>query len=146
MTESNPIIIGMNNPQGSEPLWPDPPGCTGWHLWQMCQCTVDDYLAGFERRNLLTSRIWLPEEAQARAPEIWQQCEGRRVILLGREVERCLGLERYRWILPQWDKTGREWRVVYHPSGRNRAYNDPVKRLMVSALLRDWLHNYGGVR
>lgn len=103
----------------------------------------EEYIRGFERRNLLGTRKWNLALARRVAPEVWDSLEGRRVLVLGSAVRTALGLPPTRWILPHRDETGREWRLVPHPSGRNRLYNDPTMGLRVSMLLRDWMENYG---
>lgn len=146
MPDGRPVLLGQCNPLSDSPLmalWTDPPGCTGWRLWQMVGGTQEAYIRGFDRRNMVSGRMFNFAAAKAAAPKIWRSLEGRRVILLGTGVRMALRLDATRWLLPHRDDTGREWRVVPHPSGSNRLYNDPTMGLRVSMLLRDWLENYG---
>lgn len=146
MADTRPVLLGMHNPLSDHPklaLWPEPRGCTGWRIWQMVGCSKIEYIRGFDRRNLLDSEGWMTAAARSRAQDIWPTLEGRRVVLLGREVASCIGLPAGDWLLPEIDVTGREWRVVPHPSGRNRLYNDPTMGVRVSMLLRDLWERYG---
>lgn len=137
-----PVLVGMNNPQGNAPLWPDPPGCTGHRIWRMLcdgmghEVSRKDYLRAFRRYNLVDGKTWNRVRGRARAADMFSYLTGDRVVLLGTEVRAAFAFPRVepcRW------QTGHpfEWCAVHHPSGRCRWYNDPGHRMMVSRVLAD---------
>lgn len=133
-----PVIIGMNNPQGSKPLWPDPPGCAGWRLWQLSGMERKEWLRAFRRVNILDTPHWDREAARVSGPEIWSSYGGRRIILLGHGAREAVGLPPVPWIVLQVDeRTGTTWRFLPHPSGRCQLYNDPVMREAVRMVLQE---------
>lgn len=138
-----PVIIGMNNPLSDDPraaLWPDPPGCTGWRLWQMLHertgASQRDYLRAFERRNLLVGKHWDPVAARAASEGLWEALEGRTVLLLGQDVRRVLWLPREPELLWR-SEAGVTWCSVPHPSGLNRWYNDQAHAAAVGLRLEE---------
>ena len=143
MTEQ-PVIIGMNNPLSVRPehaLFPDPPGCTGWRIWQLLVkkvpwATEDLYLEAFDRRNACDRRVWDKGRASELLAEALPRLEGRTVILLGLEVQRAAGLPRLPNVIPIRER-GIVFRCLPHPSGRCRWYNDPVNREMASLVLEE---------
>jgi hypothetical protein len=151
----SPVILGMNNPLSMDPryaLWPDPPGCSGWRLWKMLEertgASQEDYVAGFERRNVLTG-LWSASAARGVlfgergetvlpiAGSLVDQLRGRTVVLLGEAPRRVLGL-RPDLVVPQ-VLYGVTWRCVPHPSGLCRWYNDRTNRETVGMLLENLL-------
>jgi hypothetical protein len=139
-----PIILGMNNPLGPDPhyaLWPDPPGCAGWRLWKMLSDVSGagkrQYISAFDRRNILSSQTWAGREAREAGGRVWAEvAPGQLVVVLGRQVEWALGLERGPLIHPR-EVRDVTVRLVPHPSGRNLFYNEPANRLMVGTLLEE---------
>jgi hypothetical protein len=135
------VLLGMNNPVSSAPqhaLYPHPPGCTGWNLWNMLQERVPglaktQYLRAFDRRNLVDGKKWNRAQARERGEQLKSQLVGREIVTLGEDVRRVLGLES-RLIEPQ-TMYGATWRCIPHPSGRNLWYNDPQNRMLVAVLL-----------
>lgn len=145
-----PLLIGMNNPQGSHPLWPDPPGCTGHRIWEMIHeitgCEKRQYLRVFERDNLVDERAWCAVAGRARREAFLTRMQGRTTVLLGVAVPSCLGLYRPPW--GSWAATPRRdlfadsdfleksrYCIIPHPSGLNRFYNDPNDRTQIATLL-----------
>ncbi len=119
-------------------LWPEPRGSIGWRLWQMTGCTQEQYIRGFDRRNITNDgsrKYKIVEEA-------WAATKGRRIIIVGRVACEWLRLPIRHWILPSTDLYGREWRMI--PETR-KEYEEPVFRLCVSLLLKDWWINYSGL-
>lgn len=98
-----PVLLGMCNPHSDDPamaLWPKPEGATGHRILQMMReaassVTVAEYLAGFDRRNLLPTKRWDKEAAHRTGPKVREQLEGRTVVVFGREVWNALGLVGY---------------------------------------------------
>lgn len=139
----------MNNPQGNEPLFPDPPGCSGWRLWQMLRdasfrgdggsITSQEYLAAFDRINLCPTSRWDRAAAKRMAPTVLELMRGRGTLLLGRTVTQCLGFGSPPWMfanaLTVNDKTDGFWISVPHPSGMTREYNAVEFRRKVGGIL-----------
>ena len=149
--DTRPLLLGLNNPLSDSPkmaLWPEPTNCTGWRIWRMVGCSKEDYIRGFDRRNLLDATHY-SRQAVRHYREIWEKLAGRRVLVLGVQV---LGELLYAgvvsrrppWILPQKGDGPLEWRLIPHPSGLCREYNDPSMSIRVSLLLQDWWHNHSG--
>lgn len=144
MTDTRPILLGTHNPLSDSPLmalWPDPEESTGWWIWQMLGCSQEEYIRGWDRRNLLNSVEWDGGEAQRVGLDVWERTEGRRVIILGLKVYFHLLLpDNVEFIFPNFDDTGREWRIV--PDFTKKVYYDPTLRLRVALLLKDWHDNW----
>jgi hypothetical protein len=137
-----PVLLGMNNPVSSDPahaLYPHPPGCTGWRLWDMLNDRMDvsktQYLRAFDRRNLVDGKTWHPGEAARRAASLIEELRGREIVVLGAAPRRILGLPELLVHPIQW--RGSTWRQLPHPSGRNLWYNDPTCRVLASCLLAE---------
>src|SRR5687768_7687943 len=80
--DTRPLLIGMNNPQGNQPLWPAPVGCSGHRLAAMLRSRVPsvtdrDYLGAFDRANLVNDRVWDANLARQRARELGPRLMGR---------------------------------------------------------------------
>jgi hypothetical protein len=143
--DMRPVLIGMNNPISSEPkhaLFPAPEGCTGHRLYEMLRSRVPDatrgqYLAKFDRRNLVSSRMYDKHMARSAATVIEQEFfgSGRTIVLLGADVAAAFQIPRL--LLHPQVIGGSTWRQVPHPSGRNLWYNDEQNKLLVSMLLED---------
>lgn len=137
-----PLLLGMNNPISDDPefdLYPYPEGSAGWRLWKMLPGGVSrrEYLAMFDRRNLLRARKWDQVKAREAACALRPELKGRLVVILGSQVRAALGLPLSeplvfrRAVTPvQYD-----WVPVPHPSGRNLWYNAPGNREQVGAML-----------
>lgn len=144
-----PYLLGLNNPQSLEErhvLYPHDENSAGYRLWDMVRSTrpitKEDWLALTQRHNLLRCTTLPPgwrglaaQRAGALAPLI----RGRVVVLLGNDVAAAVGHAAPPFV---WDGS---WITIPHPSGRNRAYNDPVTRLAVSVLMWDILVHCGKV-
>jgi hypothetical protein len=139
--DARPVLLGMNNPLSSDPahaLYPHPPGCTGWRLWEMLNERVPlsktQYLRTFDRRNLVDKPKWSKQEARDRGRWLREfDLRGREVVVLGNEPRDALLLPP-KLIEPQLIE-GITWRQIPHPSGRNLWYNDPHNRMLVAVLL-----------
>lgn len=133
-------IIGMNSPYGPSPehaLWPDPPGCAGWHLWKMTQArtgaTQSDYLRAFHRYNLVSGPVWSMILARRRWEAISADLADNfdTLVLLGAAVRRATGS-----VIPEILIT-RPLVCLPHPSGLNRWYNSDVNRRMVEVVMEE---------
>lgn len=112
-------------------LYPTPIGTVGYDLCKMAECTPDEYVDCFE--------FCYTQGKSVR--RIWEMLEGRHIIVIGNGVLYKPKFKEY--ILPQVDHTGREWRVIPNLSNSIRSeYNNPMMKLAVSMLLRDWLENH----
>lgn len=139
-----PVLLGMNNPVSARPehaLYPYPPGCTGARLLKLLRRRVPDvsrqeYLAAFDRRNLLSKLFWSRDEARAAAESFrTEDLRGRTVLVLGEQVRDLLGLEA-QLVYPV-ERDGVIWRQLPHPSGRNHWYNDDVCAELAAMLLEE---------
>lgn len=142
------VLLGMNNPLSSRPehaLFPYPPGCTGYRLLKLLQRRLPDvgrreYLAAFDRRNLLSRVVWSRDDARVAARKFATNLEehrGRTIVTLGHEVRSLMGLPD-RLIEPIVDRlSGVTWRQLPHPSGRNHWYNDETNADLAALLLEE---------
>jgi hypothetical protein len=129
--DARPVLVGMNNPYGSDPryaLYPSPRNSAGWRLHALLKthCVVSraEYVRAFDRRNLLEQPWWDAGRAAELATEMEKRLRGHVVVLLGDQVRRAFRLPK-QLILPI-KREGVEYRQLPHPSGRNLFYNDPV--------------------
>lgn len=133
-----PLLIGMNNPQGNEPLWPEPRGCTGHYIWKMINSLEPllkkDYTNVFDRHNLVADRTWNAAVAYAARDATWELMRGRQAVLLGKFVPAALGITRPPAGVWVGQAPGR-FTCIPHPSGRNLWYNDPNNKKLVAELL-----------
>lgn len=152
-----PLIVGMNNPQGNEPLWPDPPGCSGHRLLGMLQrsyrerggdVTATEFTEAFDRVNLCRGTVWDIRAARAAADGVLEQMQGRQTLLLGRAVTNCLGYGQPSWMV--WraftiaGRTDGTWMALPHPSGMTRCYNNSVFRGQTGDILLElYLNSIG---
>lgn len=137
-----PILLGLHNPLSADPdraLWPDPPGCSGWRLWQMSGLDREVWLAAYRRMNLMDGREWDKDAAEAKFPEVLEAIRAAPVtVVLGHQVRKFLELPQAEWILPQYEEfRGFWWRFLPHPSGRTQTYNDPIFRAATRLLLQE---------
>ncbi len=150
--DPRPLLVGMNNPLSRSPddaLVPWPAGCTGHRLYSMlhaaCGATEEEYLTAFERTNLLVGVGWSDHQARCAAEKLAASgvLSGRKVVALGRGVQKALGLP---WLLPMQTAhvmasiagtTSTKFILMPHPSGANRWYNDPENVRRAGAVLAD---------
>jgi hypothetical protein len=147
--DRRPVLLGMNNPLSDDPsyaLFPAPQSATGYRIFEMLQSTGaiqfrQEYIRGFDRRNVLDSVVWDAKQARQSGPRLWATLGGRTVCLLGREVVASVGLsavEPLAWQQPDPYRTGQQparWCYIPHPSGLNRWYNVEVHRVAVGLRL-----------
>lgn len=136
-----PVLLGMNNPISSDPrhaLYPHPPGCAGWNLRKYSGLTDEEYLARFDRRNILSQRKWEKREALAAADVLREELGPRRVVLLGVEVAAIMRLPvSYAPFIWRRTEAGGWWAGLPHPSGRCREWNDLLVRACAEVFLQE---------
>lgn len=119
------------------PMFPTPAGSAAGRLLALSGLTAGQYLGAFFRRNLFYSyteveKGWSVTAARAKAADVrrWISETGNlRVLLLGERVAAAFDV-------PVWTRTVEqipgdvtvEFAAIPHPSGLNRAYNDPKSR------------------
>lgn len=134
-----PVLIGMNNPYGTDEryaLYPRPERATGWRVWQMLvlavpECTEAQYRDRFARYNIMTGRDWNLAEARRQAPRLVDHWLGNHVLVFGKQTRDAMWLpavEPLTWHTKQWGNRMSYWAWAPHPSGRNQWYNDPANR------------------
>lgn len=143
-----PVLLGMNNPISSDPrhaLFPYPPGCTGHRLLVFSGLSRSTYLESFERRNVLPGQDWSAARAREVSPGLRRELLGRRVVLLGIQVNSVVrGGSRHELAGPwRWtpDDHGGWHALVPHLSGRSHFYNDHLNRALLAifmAELAEW--------
>lgn len=149
-------LVGESNPYGpgrEHALYPYPPGCSGARLCAFLGLTEDEYLARFERRNLLAQAWSLPLARRAAALLLSEVRGSDRLVFLGMKVAQAFGykfesLARHEAVIvPLSGDTLEVTRgftlvggasllasardrvkilIAPHPSGMNRAWNDPA--------------------
>lgn len=140
-----PLLLGMNNPYSDDPkydLFPYPENSAGYRLYALLGDDVrrGEYLAAFDRLNLLHAREWSAKAARKAAAQLLPSLNGRFVVVLGREVRCALGLDpaeplALRRYCPASGPVF-SWLAFPHPSGRNRWWNEPGNRDRAAAVLR----------
>lgn len=147
MSDKRPILLGMNNPLSSNPrhaLFPHPPGCTGWRIWQMLRDFCDEevtraqYIAAFDRRNLVDDKVWDRGKALDGVDRLIAAVRRRTVVVFGEAPRVALRLPKL--LMHPQIIDGVTWRQLPHPSGRCRWYNDPENRAVAGALLAELYH------
>lgn len=125
-------LVGENNPYSADPrhaLYPYPPGCAGARLCAILGMSRRDYLAAFERRNLLAQAKWSVPAARTAANALVDELrDGDRLVLLGAKVAAAFGFRfelvvEHRVALP--GSVNYRALVLPHPSGLSRAWNEP---------------------
>lgn len=131
MIDRRTWLIGENNPYSADPrhaLYPHPPQCAGARLCRILGMTEAEYLAAFERRNLLSQPKWsVPAACKAASALVGPLRAGDRLILLGAKVTNAFGLKFVVLEESALAMSGREVLalVIPHPSGLSRAWNEP---------------------
>ena len=137
------LLIGENNPYGSEPafaLYCYPPGCAGYRLRRIFGLPQHQYLA-LHRKNLCDGD-WSKEQAKTRARELLSpQSPWNVMVLLGRKVTEMFE----KVALDDVPLVAFSTRVcsgmtlisLPHPSGRNTIWNNPKMPARARAILRE---------
>lgn len=91
------IFIATNNPQGNEPLWPKPHGCTGYGLWRLINDAMgwerEEYLMRTDRRNIIESPFWNEQQALQNIEKLKQDIDGRKSIIIGAVAARLFDVD-----------------------------------------------------
>lgn len=139
----NPLLVGEDNPYGSDPrfaLYPKPPHSAGGRLChRILQITEKAYIRDFDRMNLCSGK-WSIAEARESAARILRDRLGQErvdgpvaiFVLLGSKVCNAFGVPFTPFSL---QSCGR-YIVLPHPSGRNRLWNDPMSFDLARDVLR----------
>lgn len=120
-----PWLVGEQNPYSSGQklsLWPDPPNASGGRIMRILGMDRATYLDTFVRWNLLTRADgpWAARRAAWAALGVAAMSADAPVVMLGSKVTRAFGIE-YR----PFAVTAGKFLCLPHPSGLNRAWNDP---------------------
>lgn len=99
-----------------------------------------NYLAAFDRINLLNSRVWDLQAAKIAAAELWPTLVGRTVVVLGGLTAKALGLrgDNIYWQ----ESAGVKFTLLPHPSGRCLWYNTRINRVCAGLLLEELYHSH----
>lgn len=127
-------LVGEDNPHSRDPryaLFDKPDHCAGGRLRQILGLHRTGYLFALARRNLCAA-TWNDLEAKATADLIAAESGELVVVMLGRKVATAFGRA---WLAP-FERDGR-FVAIPHPSGRNRAWNDPGAVDRTRTLLRE---------
>lgn len=144
MTDTRPVLIGMNNPHSDDPryaLFPLPRSSAGGRLFRLLVGRKPDverggYVRAFDRRNLLVGE-WHKSKARWAAALLHDELResGRTVLLFGAQVREAFGLPER--LLHPTEIDGVRYRQLPHPSGRSLWYNDHTCRALVGMLLEE---------
>lgn len=145
---SRPVIVGLDNPHSDDPakaLGLEPPNGSGFRLWLMLKefansqgydLSSEDYLDTFDRVNLFNSHDVFDRF------EVLARLRNRQVVLCGTRVPRLLGLRYKGFDLVQRAGGNFTYRIIPHPSGLCREYNDPDMRVRVGEILYNLFKDY----
>lgn len=137
-----PLIVGEVNPYGGNPryaMYPLPKWSAGGRLCRVIMgLTPKEYLRRFDRVNLCTGK-WNRTDALAKAHQILNSREDGVLILLGNRVAAQFGVKYRQWVFStvRYGCSGHRMVILPHPSGKNRAWNDPLALRQAQAALRE---------
>ncbi len=134
-----PLLVGESNPYGADPrfaLYPEPAGCAGARLCHVIlDMTADEYLAAFDRVNLLDCPRWSLPASREAAQRLLDR--GQDLVLLGARVAHAFDPA---WgAFSEYRAAGLRVLVLPHPSGRCRAWNEPGAVERARAAVRAFL-------
>lgn len=121
----SPVLVGELNPYGSDPemaLYPLPRNASGNRLRLILDLTDLEYL-DYRRVNLCTGK-WGIRAARAAAAEVLEHEDVCFAVLLGAKVCSAFGVP-YEPFTVRPSGRGYPLVVLPHPSGLNRAWNEP---------------------
>ena len=142
-----PVVLGLNNPYSADPkdaLGVKPEGSAGNRLWLMVKdaanragrdFTEEDYLEGFDRRNLMNAHFYNHDIAVKRRSKVLHELQRKVVVTCGTGVLRALGLRHTGFHLEAQAGVGFIYYVIPHPSGLTREYNSQETRQRVGDLM-----------
>ena len=121
-----PLLLGESNPYGADPgfaLYPEPRRASGNRLRRILGLSDEEYLAAFDRANLLDGPRWSAPRAREAALALGAgRPERTPFILLGAKVAAAFGL-RFRPFSRA--AVVRRLLVLPHPSGRSSGWRAP---------------------
>jgi len=135
-----PLLVGQRPPAGGSPrapLFPSPPNCAGWRLWELTGLPYRlDYLRSFWRINVIEEpgAGFLKRDVSGerldflRGLLVDERVSG--VVFCGSAVAEVCGYHATMYLPFSGYEKGRPFAgvVIPHPSGRNRRYNDQAQR------------------
>lgn len=138
-----PLIIGQAPGPKTDPAEPLS-GPSGRRLAALCELSLDDFLACFQRVNLMNrfpgkagkGDAFRIDRARRAALRLSQSFGGRKVVLLGNHVARAfevLPISPPGAFMPMW---GGLVTIFPHPSGISRWWNDPKNVRLASQFWR----------
>lgn len=143
-----PVLLGMNNPYSYDDyyaLYPEPENSAGARLCAMFLAageragypvTRQNYIDGFERRNLVRGDEWSMTRAKAAALPLFPLLQGKKVVICGKSVLKAMELRDHGWLT--WSNRARDpvdYINIPHPSGLCREYNNLAMVNQVGDLL-----------
>jgi len=137
-----PLLIGEHNPYSyyqDDALLPWPKRASGHRLMMRLGMTEDEYLERFDRMNLVVGERWSAAAARRNARAILEERPSGVLVMLGRKVTVAVcGAARVDAVAPFCSVAAGERVLVSlpHPSGLNRAWNEPGAEGMARAALR----------
>lgn len=136
-----PLLIGEDNPYGSDPrfaLYPRPVHSAGGRLChRVLQLTEKEYLGKFDRVNLCVGKWSIKEARRSAASLLIDRGDLQDYVLLGSKV--CAAFDTpFEPFTVQWRDTpvGGAMVVLPHPSGLSRLWNEPDSYEKARAVLR----------
>jgi len=131
-----PLLVGESNPYSSDDedaLLPWPRGATGDRLRRILALSDKEYLATFDRANLLPTPRWSKTRAAVKVSQLHHV----KRVLLGARVASAHGLP----YVPfhEFFREGYRLLVLPHPSGRCRIWNDRSAAGKARAAVRKFL-------
>lgn len=120
------LLVGEANPYGADPafaLYPAPVGCSGYRLAvNILGLSRAEYLARFDRVNVLDGPRWSAPRARQAARIILATREPKRVVLLGQKVADAFEVRAPRFSVVR--QAGVRYAIIPHPSGLCRVWNE----------------------
>jgi hypothetical protein len=130
------VLIGMNDPNRFTDDALSPHHTCGKTLFKLSGMSLDEYEEAFERINIVGAKEWSFDKASHEGVFLRQRLEGRRVVVLGRQVWKALFLAHMPWFKPLAQGDDTVYVMIPHPSGRNLLYNNPIIKRKARQCLR----------
>jgi hypothetical protein len=139
-----PLLVGEDNPYGSDPrfaLYPRPTGSAGGRLcYRILKLTEKEYLRDFDRVNLCAGKWSMREARRSAAQLLADRGDLQSYALFGSKVCTAFNLD-FKPFTIVWKHDGLAAIVILpHPSGRNRLWNEIGAFARARELLR-----WGGI-
>lgn len=136
---TKPLLVGECNPYSADPryaLYHEPPNSGGGRLCRLILGVAPkDYVRCFDRANLCGQR-WSMREARTRAEQLLLTRAGP-IILCGSKVSAAFGMKYEPFTIEHRpDDCATPIVILPHPSGLNRAWNNPAAFDTARGILR----------